>query len=78
MAELRRAWRRSRVSRSADIGLAISRGSGPAGALARSSPGCRRPDLADWDGLGFVVQCYQKRARPTIDWLAPRGSTGAG
>ena len=27
------------------------------------------PDLAGWDGLGFVVQCYQKRARPTIDWL---------
>ena len=27
------------------------------------------PDLAGWDGLGFVVQCYQKRARPAIDWL---------
>ena len=27
------------------------------------------PTLADWDGLGFVVQCYQKRARPTIDWI---------
>ncbi len=27
------------------------------------------PALADWDGLGFVVQAYQKRARPTIDWI---------
>jgi RHH-type proline utilization regulon transcriptional repressor/proline dehydrogenase/delta 1-pyrroline-5-carboxylate dehydrogenase len=27
------------------------------------------PALADWEGLGFVVQCYQKRARPTIDWI---------
>ena len=25
--------------------------------------------LAAWDGLGFVVQTYQKRARATIDWL---------
>jgi RHH-type proline utilization regulon transcriptional repressor/proline dehydrogenase/delta 1-pyrroline-5-carboxylate dehydrogenase len=27
------------------------------------------PALAEWDGLGFVVQCYQKRAPPTIDWI---------
>ena len=27
------------------------------------------PELAGWDGLGFVVQAYQKRARPTIDWI---------
>ncbi len=27
------------------------------------------PALANWDGLGFVVQCYQKRARPVIDWI---------
>src|ERR1700758_4018918 len=27
------------------------------------------PALAGWDGLGFVVQTYQKRARSTIDWL---------
>ncbi len=25
--------------------------------------------LSGWDGLGFVVQAYQKRARATIDWL---------
>ncbi len=27
------------------------------------------PALADWQGLGFVVQAYQKRARYVIDWL---------
>ena len=27
------------------------------------------PALAGWDGLGFVVQAYQKRARPVIDWI---------
>jgi RHH-type transcriptional regulator, proline utilization regulon repressor / proline dehydrogenase / delta 1-pyrroline-5-carboxylate dehydrogenase len=27
------------------------------------------PELANWDGLGFVVQTYQKRARQVIDWL---------
>jgi RHH-type proline utilization regulon transcriptional repressor/proline dehydrogenase/delta 1-pyrroline-5-carboxylate dehydrogenase len=25
--------------------------------------------LADWDGFGVVVQAYQKRAAPVIDWL---------
>lgn len=28
------------------------------------------PSLANWDGLGFVVQAYQKRAPAVIDWLA--------
>jgi RHH-type transcriptional regulator, proline utilization regulon repressor / proline dehydrogenase / delta 1-pyrroline-5-carboxylate dehydrogenase len=28
------------------------------------------PDLAGWDGLGFAVQAYQKRALPVIEWLA--------
>jgi RHH-type proline utilization regulon transcriptional repressor/proline dehydrogenase/delta 1-pyrroline-5-carboxylate dehydrogenase len=27
------------------------------------------PALADWEGLGFVVQAYQKRARHVIDWI---------
>ncbi|MEL7046785.1 MAG: proline dehydrogenase family protein, partial [Pseudomonadota bacterium] len=27
------------------------------------------PDLADWDGFGVVVQAYQKRAAPVLDWL---------
>ncbi len=27
------------------------------------------PALRGWDGLGFVVQTYQKRARHVIDWL---------
>lgn len=27
------------------------------------------PKLAGWDGLGFVVQAYQKRATAVVDWL---------
>jgi RHH-type proline utilization regulon transcriptional repressor/proline dehydrogenase/delta 1-pyrroline-5-carboxylate dehydrogenase len=27
------------------------------------------PEQTGWNGLGFVVQCYQKRARPVIDWV---------
>ena len=30
---------------------------------------CRNPDLADWDGLGFVLQAYQKRAPKVAEWL---------
>jgi RHH-type proline utilization regulon transcriptional repressor/proline dehydrogenase/delta 1-pyrroline-5-carboxylate dehydrogenase len=30
------------------------------------------PQLAGWNGLGFVVQAYQKRALPVIDWLADK------
>lgn len=28
-----------------------------------------RPELKDWRGLGFVVQAYQRRALPLLDWL---------
>jgi RHH-type proline utilization regulon transcriptional repressor/proline dehydrogenase/delta 1-pyrroline-5-carboxylate dehydrogenase len=28
------------------------------------------PGLSDWEGLGIVVQAYQKRALPLVDWLA--------
>jgi RHH-type proline utilization regulon transcriptional repressor/proline dehydrogenase/delta 1-pyrroline-5-carboxylate dehydrogenase len=31
------------------------------------------PDLAGWDGLGFVVQAYGKRAPFVIDWLIDLG-----
>ncbi|MFL5282717.1 MAG: proline dehydrogenase family protein, partial [Rhodopila sp.] len=31
------------------------------------------PDLAGWDGLGFVVQAYGKRAPFIIDWLIGLG-----
>ncbi|MFN3984731.1 MAG: trifunctional transcriptional regulator/proline dehydrogenase/L-glutamate gamma-semialdehyde dehydrogenase [Rhodocyclaceae bacterium] len=30
----------------------------------------RDPDLAGWNGLGFVVQAYQKRAPFVLDWIA--------
>ncbi|MFS8085169.1 MAG: bifunctional proline dehydrogenase/L-glutamate gamma-semialdehyde dehydrogenase PutA, partial [Acidobacteriota bacterium] len=29
----------------------------------------RDPELQGWNGIGFAVQAYQKRARPMIDWL---------
>jgi len=30
----------------------------------------RDPALAGWEGLGIVVQAYQKRALPLVEWLA--------
>ncbi len=30
---------------------------------------CFDPDLAGWNGIGFVVQAYQKRCSYVIDWL---------
>ncbi len=30
---------------------------------------CFEPELEGWNGVGFVVQAYQKRAVFTIDWL---------
>jgi RHH-type proline utilization regulon transcriptional repressor/proline dehydrogenase/delta 1-pyrroline-5-carboxylate dehydrogenase len=33
----------------------------------------RDPDLAHWDGLGLVVQAYQKRAPFVLDWLVALG-----
>lgn len=31
------------------------------------------PQLAEWSGLGFVVQAYQKRAPAVIDWVVALG-----
>jgi len=33
----------------------------------------RDPSLSGWDGLGFAVQAYQKRAPAVIDWAASLG-----
>ncbi len=30
---------------------------------------CFAPELANWDGVGFVVQAYGKRAFSVLDWL---------
>ena len=30
---------------------------------------CHAPALAGWDGIGFVVQAYQKRAPFVLDWI---------
>lgn len=34
---------------------------------------CRHPDLQNWDGLGFVMQAYQKRAPAVAQWLIGLG-----
>jgi RHH-type proline utilization regulon transcriptional repressor/proline dehydrogenase/delta 1-pyrroline-5-carboxylate dehydrogenase len=31
---------------------------------------CTEPALAGWDGIGFVVQAYQKRCPAVLSWLA--------
>ncbi|WP_444913478.1 bifunctional proline dehydrogenase/L-glutamate gamma-semialdehyde dehydrogenase PutA [Microbulbifer sp. TRSA007] len=33
----------------------------------------RDPDIKDWQGLGFVLQAYQKRAPHVADWLIALG-----
>lgn len=33
----------------------------------------RDPDLAGWDGLGLVIQAYQKRGAFVVDWLIALG-----
>lgn len=33
-----------------------------------------RPELQGWHGLGFVVQAYQRRAMPLLDWLAEQSA----
>ena len=30
---------------------------------------CQDPALAGWDGIGFVVQAYQKRGAAVVEWL---------
>ena len=47
------------------------RGGRPARPVAGRARGARArsASLAGWDGLGFVVQAYQKRARPLVDWI---------
>ncbi|MCO5118295.1 MAG: trifunctional transcriptional regulator/proline dehydrogenase/L-glutamate gamma-semialdehyde dehydrogenase [Burkholderiaceae bacterium] len=30
---------------------------------------CHEPSLAGWNGIGFVIQAYQKRCPPLVDWL---------
>jgi RHH-type proline utilization regulon transcriptional repressor/proline dehydrogenase/delta 1-pyrroline-5-carboxylate dehydrogenase len=34
---------------------------------------CFDPDLAGWNGIGFVVQAYQKRAPYVLDWIIDLG-----
>ena len=34
---------------------------------------CFEPELAGWNGIGFVVQAYQKRCPFVVDWLVDLG-----
>ena len=34
---------------------------------------CTAPELAGWNGIGFVVQAYQKRAPFVLDWIIDLG-----
>ena len=47
------------------------RGGRPARALARPARArcASSPELAGWNGIGFVVQAYQKRCPCVVDWL---------
>ncbi len=36
------------------------------------------PSLNGWDGFGLVVQAYQKRALPLIDWIEQTAAASAG
>jgi RHH-type proline utilization regulon transcriptional repressor/proline dehydrogenase/delta 1-pyrroline-5-carboxylate dehydrogenase len=61
-----------RLARAAGIGLNIDaeeseRLEPTLGLFARLAAD---PGLAGWDGLGIVVQAYQKRAPAVVDWLA--------
>ena len=37
---------------------------------------CFDPSLADWNGIGFVVQAYQKRARAAIAMIGDSTASG--
>ena len=67
-----RAWCRWRGWRGATTSASTSTPRRPTGSTSRST--CWRrsassPALAGWDGLGFVVQAYQKRTPAVIDCL---------
>jgi len=61
-----------RLARRADIGLNIDAEESERlePTLALFAQLAADPSLAGWDGLGIVVQAYQKRAPAVVDWLA--------
>ncbi len=62
----------ARLARRYDVGLNIDAEESERLALSLDllEGLCRDPSLAGWNGVGFVVQAYGKRARALIDWLA--------
>ena len=80
LAELLPAVRRSRSrARARDIGLSIDAEEADRLDLSLDLFEALAGDarLAGWNGLGFVVQAYQKRARAVIDWLVELGRRSA-
>ncbi|WP_253717478.1 trifunctional transcriptional regulator/proline dehydrogenase/L-glutamate gamma-semialdehyde dehydrogenase [Sphingomonas sp. AP4-R1] len=61
----------ARLARSYDIGLNIDAEEADRLELSLDllESLARDPDLAGWDGLGFVVQAYGKRCPFVIDWI---------
>jgi len=73
MAELApRLTALARMARDVDIGLNIDAEEADRLELSLDvfEALCLDPELAGWDGAGFVVQAYMKRAPFVIDWLA--------
>lgn len=65
----------ARLARSYDIGLNIDAEEADRLELSLDllEALCFEPTLASWDGIGFVVQAYQKRAPYVIDFLIDLG-----
>ncbi|MBB2170274.1 bifunctional proline dehydrogenase/L-glutamate gamma-semialdehyde dehydrogenase PutA [Gluconacetobacter aggeris] len=63
--------RLARLARSYDIGLNIDAEESERLDLSLDllEGMCRHPDLAGWNGIGFVVQAYGKRAPAVLDWI---------
>ncbi|MBB2197015.1 bifunctional proline dehydrogenase/L-glutamate gamma-semialdehyde dehydrogenase PutA [Gluconacetobacter sp. 1c LMG 22058] len=63
--------RLARLARSYDIGLNIDAEESERLDLSLDllEGMCRHPDLAGWNGIGFVVQAYGKRAPSVLDWI---------
>ncbi|RPE66709.1 L-proline dehydrogenase /delta-1-pyrroline-5-carboxylate dehydrogenase [Tibeticola sediminis] len=61
----------ARLARAQDIGLNIDAEESERLELSLELLArlCAEPDLAGWDGIGFVVQAYQKRSPAVIDAL---------
>ncbi|MFG1421057.1 trifunctional transcriptional regulator/proline dehydrogenase/L-glutamate gamma-semialdehyde dehydrogenase [Roseixanthobacter liquoris] len=69
----------ARLARSYDIGLNIDAEEADRLDLSLDvlEALCLDPDLAGWNGIGFVVQAYQKRAMAVLDFIIDLGRRSA-